>query len=832
MKRFFFGGILTLGLFAVSPATDVLAEPAKPLLKLPDGITVEQLRDPKEAARVADLIDKAHPAPQSEAARMLIAILRGSQLNGMDGWFGPAQSRYSFGWLAKRGGLDAKAKEIDKASFGGPPSRFDALDRDGDGKITPGDFDWSDRSSYVMMSGMMSRVFRRLDTSGDGRMTREELEAFFKMVAKDKDSFTADDFRRAMIPRGPMGFSPGDAPSIPMLVNGLFAGEIGSMGEGPSVDEAAPDFTLKSADGTETVQLSKLLGKKPVVLCFGNFTCGPFRALFPDVESIYERYKNDATFVMVYVREAHPTDGWKMESNAKMGVAVKQPTTYGERVEVCAAFRKKLNPGMTVLVDDITDPAGTAYSGMPARLYVIDAKGKVAYKNGRGPFGFKPGEMEQALVMSLVEAAPAPPKKIAMKSHVELFTDTETWDKLPKTEGDFRSPLPNWAKAVVNSLPRTTAAMLELDYAHRVKSPLDPALRAKMRWVVAKANRCVYAQETALADLKRVANDDAVTILTGDPAKWPADDRDPLEFARLLTVAAPTITDDLFATLRKTYGDHKVASMVLLAAYGNFQDRLLLGLNIPLEKAGPMPPLPVKFVAGAFQVAPLIPPQKELPKLKDMGETVVAKDPAWAKLSFDDLQTRLEKQRDRKPRLPVPTWDDVKAKLPPGYATKPTRIVWSLVCNGYVPELAVPWNIGTRTMWAESQQDRVFEESLFWIQTRAIQCNYCMGHCEMLLEVAGLDAKAVAERTRRLAGDDWSCFPPEEQRAYAFARKLSVTPWELTEADYRSLERDAGMDKAMFTFWWLCRGLYMTRISDGFQLPLERENVFADPTKK
>ena len=41
----------------------------------------------------------------------------------------------------------------------------------------------------------------------------------------------------------------------------------------------------------------------------------------------------------------------------------------------------------------------------------------------------------------------------------------------------------------------------------------------------------------------------------------------------------------------------------------------------------------------------------------------------------------------------------------------------------------------------------------------------------------------------------------------------------------------------MATFWWLCRGLYMTRVSDGFQLPLERDNVFreffgAKPTER
>lgn len=37
------------------------------------------------------------------------------------------------------------------------------------------------------------------------------------------------------------------------------------------------------------------------------------------------------------------------------------------------------------------------------------------------------------------------------------------------------------------------------------------------------------------------------------------------------------------------------------------------------------------------------------------------------------------------------------------------------------------------------------------------------------------------------------------------------------------LEKELGPEKAMATFWWLCRGLYMTRVSDGFQLPLERE---------
>ena len=409
------------------------------------------------------------------------------------------------------------------------------------------------------------------------------------------------------------------------------------------------------------------------------------------------------------------------------------------------------------------------------------------------------------------------------------LNDADCWKKLPPTEHGEGKPLPSWAAAVATRLPRTAAAMLELDYAHRTKSPLDPILRAKMRWMIAHSNHCSYSEAYAIADLLRAeADESTVKVLTGNPEVWPEADREPLEFARLLTVAAPTIPDDLFARLRARFGDKKVAAMVLLAAYGNFQDRIVLGLGLPVEPNGPLPPLDVKFAPTAFQATPVLPAQPDVPRLLTSGETVVERDPEWSQLSFDELQSRLERQRDRTPRLPIPAWEEVKKNLPPALASRPTRIRWNLVCSGYVPELAIPWSVSTRTMWAEAKPNRVFEESLFWIQTRAIRCNYCMGHCEMLLEVAGLDKDAIAERTRRLASDDWSCFPPAEQRAYAYARKLSKTPWELNSADFKTLEQDLGPDKAMATFFWLCRGLYMTRVSDGFQLPLERDNVFFD----
>ncbi len=388
------GMLMAQKLFADPPATKSAAE-LEALIKGKEA-------SPEELKVVADELEKSYDkTPPPESVRMLIAIARGSQMGAGEGWFGPAQNRYSWDWLAKLHEI-APSEAITAKAFRGTEQLFKRLDRNRDGRIGPEDLDWSDRNPFVQQSYMISRLFRRFDREGDGRVTREDLLAFFDQAAQGKTELRTEDFRDAMI-SGMVGFSPGDAPTQPILLRGLFRGEVGSLNEGPKVNEAAPDFELKTLDGGRTVKLSDHIGSKPVVLVFGNFTCGPFRTMFPAVDELSERYREHATFLAVYVREAHPTDGWHMESNAKVGVKVAQPQTYAERVSVAQQCNAKLKYSMPLLVDEIHDPVGNTYSGMPARLYVIDPDGKVAYKSGRGPFGFKSGEMEQSLLMLLLD---------------------------------------------------------------------------------------------------------------------------------------------------------------------------------------------------------------------------------------------------------------------------------------------------------------------------------------------------------------------------------------------------------------------------------------------
>lgn len=92
-----------------------------------------------------------------------------------------------------------------------------------------------------------------------------------------------------------------------------------------------------------------------------------------------------------------------MESNSRVGISIEQPKTTVERNSVAAQCCASLQMSIPMLVDDIDDAVGRAYSGFPDRLYLIDRGGRVAYKGGRGPYGYKPRELEQTLVMLLLD---------------------------------------------------------------------------------------------------------------------------------------------------------------------------------------------------------------------------------------------------------------------------------------------------------------------------------------------------------------------------------------------------------------------------------------------
>jgi alkylhydroperoxidase family enzyme len=147
-----------------------------------------------------------------------------------------------------------------------------------------------------------------------------------------------------------------------------------------------------------------------------------------------------------------------------------------------------------------------------------------------------------ALMAAAINEAPGP---------FPCMSDDECWKRLPPAEKGGGQTLPSWAQALTDPMPRTTAALLRLDSVHRTRSPLDAKLRAQMRWVVAHANHCPYAESYAAFDAARDGLDDKRldALRRGDYSQNSPDERNALAFAHKMTVNSSGVTDGEFAAL-------------------------------------------------------------------------------------------------------------------------------------------------------------------------------------------------------------------------------------------------------------------------------------------
>jgi hypothetical protein len=116
------------------------------------------------------------------------------------------------------------------------------------------------------------------------------------------------------------------------------------------------------------------------------------------------RYRGRVSFLAVYVKEAHPEDGWVLSENRDEHIAVVDPVGDAERESVALSCAVALRLNMPMAIDAVDNEIARVYGGWPDRLYLVGADGRVAYRGGEGPFGFKPEELEAAIERAL--AAP------------------------------------------------------------------------------------------------------------------------------------------------------------------------------------------------------------------------------------------------------------------------------------------------------------------------------------------------------------------------------------------------------------------------------------------
>jgi iodothyronine deiodinase-like protein len=182
------------------------------------------------------------------------------------------------------------------------------------------------------------------------------------------------------------------------------------------IGDAAPDFTLPLASGTEeakalmqhenqntgrkskrtktsdvqkSVSLKELRANKPVVLIFGSITCPPFRRALNGIDDVYHDFRDRATFLFVYIREAHPNSVLFLDDDNQTTALTKIPqaVTSKDRNKAAVACGLTLNLDIPIAVDSIDNKVGRAYAGWPNRMVVVGTDGKILFASDPSPRG-------------------------------------------------------------------------------------------------------------------------------------------------------------------------------------------------------------------------------------------------------------------------------------------------------------------------------------------------------------------------------------------------------------------------------------------------------------
>jgi hypothetical protein len=125
------------------------------------------------------------------------------------------------------------------------------------------------------------------------------------------------------------------------------------------------------------------------------------------LSDLYQQYHDRVQFLSIYIREAHPKDGWWLGGGLtgmivkkgipKTATEIYDPKTIEERRLVAGQCAESLQYGIHTYVDEMDDRVSKAYAAKPTRLYLVGLGGRVVYAGGLGPYGFSPGALKNAI---------------------------------------------------------------------------------------------------------------------------------------------------------------------------------------------------------------------------------------------------------------------------------------------------------------------------------------------------------------------------------------------------------------------------------------------------
>ncbi|KAJ0061260.1 hypothetical protein NL108_013935 [Boleophthalmus pectinirostris] len=107
---------------------------------------------------------------------------------------------------------------------------------------------------------------------------------------------------------------------------------------------------------------------------------------------IVRQYADIADFLVVYIEEAHPSDGW-VSTDAPYQIP--KHRCLEDRLRAAQMMLSEV-PGSNIVVDNMDNSSNAAYGAYFERLYIVRDE-QVVYQGGRGPEGYRISELRNWL---------------------------------------------------------------------------------------------------------------------------------------------------------------------------------------------------------------------------------------------------------------------------------------------------------------------------------------------------------------------------------------------------------------------------------------------------
>jgi alkylhydroperoxidase family enzyme len=344
----------------------------------------------------------------------------------------------------------------------------------------------------------------------------------------------------------------------------------------------------------------------------------------------------------------------------------------------------------------------------------------------------------------------------------------------------------------------------------------DPAMTLGSRfqtmlfWIVSRANNCAYCmghQESKLTAAGLL--DDQIAALDGDWSAFSEKDRAAFTLARKLTYEPHRLTDADIAAAKRFYTDVQVLEIIFAVGNFNAMNRWTGGMKIPQEEHRVyLTPTAPRYSSLRSLVAPLA--------ADTSGSASATAAPSYRPPleSPEAVEAALAACRARTPRLSLVDEDRARALLPGDWPAGPLPQWVRLLAN--FPEAGVARIAMHRAAEEKGSLDRRLRAEVAYVAARRDRAWYALGHARRRLESLGLPAAEIAA----LDGP-WDSFDPARRSALTLARKLTVDPARITDADVASVREHYPDREVAELIHQVSEAAFFDRVTEAVGLPLE-----------